>query len=66
MAVSETVTSNYIIYPDEHPNFHIGSYKGLLFFTQGYIDQFNYYINDEAFTASGSQTAPANSECEWW
>lgn len=36
-AISETVVSNYVIYPDPDPNFHIGSYKGLLHFAEGYI-----------------------------
>jgi len=54
-------TSNWVIVPDSDPNFHIGSYKGLLYHVHGYINLFEY----EADSCNGILGTPG-SLCEWW
>lgn len=56
-----TESSNWVIVPDNNPNFHIGSYKGLLYHVEGYIHLFEYYPDCVAATWGG-----AGSECAWF
>jgi hypothetical protein len=57
----ETEFSNWVLVHDEEPNFHIGSYKGLLYHVDGFINFFEYYPG-----AVHANTFAAGSDCEWW
>jgi hypothetical protein len=58
------VTSNYIIWPDTNPNFHIGSYKGVTYHLNGFVNDFSYWLGDQGAT---DMAVPADlSTCHWW
>lgn len=59
----DTFDSNYVIWPDSDPNFHIGSYKGLLYFSHGYVKDFIYSIEADGTRA---EVATGLGECNWW
>lgn len=59
-------TSNYVIWPDLEPNFHIGSYKGVVYHFNGFVYDFCYELGQTFFFDDTPVDLSTISTCQWW